>query len=636
MRKLLVANRGEIAARIMQTAHRMGIFTVAIASEVDAAAPHVSLADEVMFIGADLVTETYLDIAKVIQSAVDSGADAIHPGYGFLSENAMFAEAVRDAGLIWVGPPAEAIVSMGDKATAKEKMAAAGVPMAKGYFGSQSIADLHQAALEVGFPLLVKAVAGGGGRGIRIVRTIDELAQAVERAQSEALSAFGNAEVMLERFLEAAKHIEIQVFADLHGNVVHLFERDCSTQRRRQKIIEEAPSVSIDERLREQMGKTAVQATKAIGYVGAGTLEFLVVGDEYYFLEMNTRLQVEHPVTELITGLDLVEWQIRVADGEKLPRSQEEISRQGHAIEARIYAEDPSNNYLPSTGKIDFWHPSEEKNVWIHSGIQSGQTVSSFYDPMLAKITVWGHDRASAIRQMHRAIAHSVLIGPTTNHGLLLDIFDGVEFQSARMHTLTLETASFPSHEPDDDEWMVAAILGSHPTTKPWNSRGKSSWSQDVAYAEEQRSFSFQTSRTEQLIAYSDQQHSYSISERTEHQAVVRLGNYQRRWFFVKENEEIVLWAAGRAQVFSFPSNEPAQSEASEASLLSPMSGRIIQILATSGVEVKKGEPVLIIEAMKMEHPVLAGCDGVLSLHCAENDQVQSNQLLGAIGEVDG
>ena len=634
MQKLLIANRGEIAARIMRTAHRMGIATVAVASEVDADAPHVSLADEVYFIGKDVVNESYLDIEKILQAAKETGADAIHPGYGFLSENADFAAAVSSSGIIWVGPSAEAILAMGDKAAAKEKMAEAGVPMPKGFFGEQSLDVLQEEAERIGFPLLVKAVAGGGGRGIRIVRSAEELQEAVERSQSEALSAFGSADVMLEQFLEQAKHIEIQVFADTHGNAVHLFERDCSTQRRRQKIIEEAPSASLSEEMRLKMGETAANATKAIGYVGAGTLEFLVVGEEFYFLEMNTRLQVEHPVTELVTGLDLVEWQLRVADGEELPCAQDEIALTGHAVEARIYAEDPANGYMPSTGKIHLWLPSEEENLWIDSGVQGEQEISSFYDPMLAKIIVWGHNRSSAVRQLQRAIEHSIFIGPKSNHGFLLQVLSGEDFQTATMHTTRLEELQFDAQSPSDMTWAVAGILASHPEERPWNSRGVSSWKQRLVVGDDEKICQFQSSREGSSVSIGGQELEYSLVSREENQAIIRIGNHQQTWHFVLQEKQIMLWNKGWTHSFELPVAEPDQVRGDDASsLLSPMSGRVVAVLVEADAPVLKGDKIFVIEAMKMEHPVVAGCDGILKIHCSVNEQVQTQQLLGVIAE---
>ena len=413
--KILIANRGEIACRVMRTARDLGYRTVAVYSDADRDAPHVRLADEAVHIGGSAAADSYLRVDALLEAARKTGADAIHPGYGFLSENAGFAQACGDAGLVFIGPPPGAIEAMGDKALAKRRMIDAGVPCAPGYLGAdQDDARLTEEALKLGFPLLVKAVAGGGGRGMRLVREAGEIAQALVGARREALSAFGDGTLMLERLIDNGRHIEIQVFADAHGNAVYLGERDCTAQRRRQKVIEEAPSPVVNPAMREAMGKDAVAAALAVGYRGAGTVEFIVDANlKHYFLEMNTRLQVEHPVTEMVTGFDLVEWQLRVAAGEPLPATQADIQMKGHAIEARLYVEDPYAGFAPQTGTVRWWRPQRAlaAGVRIDDGIEEGSEVSPYYDPMVAKVIVHGRDRNDAIRRLRAALENAPLLG---------------------------------------------------------------------------------------------------------------------------------------------------------------------------------------------------------------------------------
>ena len=407
-RTLLIANRGEIACRIARTAHRLGIRTIAVYSEADRDALHVQLCDEAVCIGPPGVRESYLNIPAIVAAAERTGAEAVHPGYGFLSENAKFAEAVIEAGLIWVGPPPRAIEAMGSKSGAKALLEPAGVPMVPGYHGDNQDPDfLLSKAEEIGFPVLIKAVAGGGGRGMRIVERADDFTKQLETAQREALGAFGDSSVLLEKYLQRPRHVEVQVFADQHGQVVHLFERDCSIQRRHQKVVEEAPAPGISSGTSAAIGQAAVQAAEAISYVGAGTCEFLMDQDErFYFIEMNTRLQVEHPVTELITGTDLVEWQLRVAAGEPLPLSRDDIRLHGHAIEVRLYAEDPARGFLPQTGKLEVLKfPENDPFVRIDTGVTEGDEVSPHYDPMIAKLIVRGENRAQAVARLRSALA---------------------------------------------------------------------------------------------------------------------------------------------------------------------------------------------------------------------------------------
>ena len=469
LHKILIANRGEIACRVMRTARALGYRTVAVFSDADAHAPHVMQADEAVHIGPSPAAASYLNIAAVLAAAKATGADAIHPGYGFLSERAEFAQACADAGLVFIGPPASAIRAMGDKAQAKRRMLAAGVPCVPGYLGDdQSDASLTSQAQALGLPLLVKAVSGGGGRGMRLVREMAELPEALAGARREATSSFGDGTLMLERLIEQGRHIEVQVFADQHGHAVHLGERDCTAQRRRQKVIEEAPSPIVASAMREALGRDAVAAALAVGYIGAGTVEFIVDAlGAHYFLEMNTRLQVEHTVTECITGLDLVEWQLRVAQGEVLPLAQADIRYTGHAIQARLYAEDPYDGFKPQTGRVLHWRPDAalHAGVRIDHGIYEGGEVPPYYDAMVAKIIVHGRDRADATRRLVAALEDAPLVGMANNGRYLRDLLQHERFATATLHTTLLDewaaAGAGPSQPPTPDEatWQLAAAL---------------------------------------------------------------------------------------------------------------------------------------------------------------------------------
>ena len=462
--KILVANRGEIALRVIRAAQELGIRTVAVYSEADARAPHVREADEAVPLGPAPSSESYLRGDKIIEAAKLTGADAIHPGYGFLSEREWFARAVRDAGLVWIGPPAEAIAAMGSKTAARTLAVANGVPVVPGT--TEPLADAGEAAKvanKFGYPVLLKAAAGGGGKGMRVVSHQKELAGALDAARREAKNAFGDDAVYLEKFVDRPRHVEIQILADSHGTVLSLGERECSVQRRHQKMIEEAPSVAVARELRKKMGETAVRAARAAGYVNAGTCEFLLAGNgEFYFLEMNTRLQVEHPVTELVTGIDLVQWQIRIASGEKLPFRQEDISPRGWAMECRITSEDSSDNFLPSTGRIDYLHLPSGPGVRWDGGIESGSEVVRYYDPMLAKLIVWGADRQQAITRMRRALVDLIILGVETSRDFHIRVMDDDEFRRGDIDIQWLERrlASLLAHRATDETLQVAAIAG--------------------------------------------------------------------------------------------------------------------------------------------------------------------------------
>jgi acetyl-CoA carboxylase biotin carboxylase subunit len=463
-RKVLVANRGEIALRVIRACQELGVKTVAVYSEADVRAPHVREADEAVLLGPPPSTESYLRGDKIIEAAKVTGADAIHPGYGFLSEREWFARAVRDAGLVWIGPPAEAIAAMGSKTAARTLAVANGVPIVPGTTEPfESAKEAEKLAKKFGYPVLLKAAAGGGGKGMRVVTSPKDLASSLEAARREAKSAFGDDAVYLEKFVERPRHVEIQILADAHGTVLSLGERECSVQRRHQKMIEEAPSVAVSPELRKKMGETAVRAARAAGYVNAGTCEFLLAGNgEFYFLEMNTRLQVEHPVTELVTGIDLVQWQLRIASGEKLPFRQEAIVPRGWAMECRITSEDASNNFLPSTGRIEHLHLPSGPGVRWDGGIESGSEVGLYYDPMLGKLIVWGADREQAVTRMRRALVDLIILGVETSRDFHIRMMDDAEFRRGDIEIQWLERnlSSILERRPPAEAAQVAAIAG--------------------------------------------------------------------------------------------------------------------------------------------------------------------------------
>ena len=460
-RKILIANRGEIAIRIMRACKELGIQTVAVYSEADKNSLHVQFADESILLGAAAPKESYLNIDKIIDAAKQTNADAIHPGYGFLSENASFAAAVDSAKLTFIGPSADSIRAMGDKAESKISMKKAGVPTVPGVEGIESEKDFKKAAKEIGYPVLVKAAAGGGGKGMRVVNTESEMIESLEAARSEALNAFGDDRVLIEKYLPNAHHIEFQVFGDKNGNLVHLFERECSAQRRHQKIIEETPSPLLTSKLRKEMGEAAVAAAKAVGYFNAGTVEFIVDPDtlKFYFLEMNTRLQVEHPITEFVVGLDLVQWQIRIAAGEKFPFTQKDLFQRGHAIECRVYAEDPAGGFLPSTGRLLQFIEPHGPNIRVDSGFAAGNEVTHFYDPLLAKLIVYGENRGVVIQRMQAALKEYIVHGVTTNIDFLQDVLAHDDFKNGDVSTRWVETKfNWKPAEPTFEAFIAAAL----------------------------------------------------------------------------------------------------------------------------------------------------------------------------------
>jgi len=636
--KILIANRGEIACRVIRTARAMGYRTVVVFSDADADAPHVQQADEAVRIGPAPASLSYLKIDALLAAAARTGADAVHPGYGFLSERADFAQACLDAGLVFIGPPPAAITAMGDKALAKRRMIEAGVPCAPGYLGGdQDDEALLGHARQLGLPLLVKAVAGGGGRGMRLVRTLEELPAALAGARREAQSAFGDATLMLERLIENGRHIEIQVFADAYGNALHLGERDCTAQRRRQKVIEEAPSPVVGAVMRAAMGRDAVAAALAVGYRGAGTVEFIVdAGMDHYFLEMNTRLQVEHPVTECITGLDLVEWQLRIAAGEPLPLTQEQVTFSGHAIEARLYAEDPYKGFTPQTGRIARWQPDRARHpgVRIDDGIREGGEVTPFYDPMVAKVVAHGHDRADAIRRLSAALEDAPLMGLANNGRFLRDLVNHTAFVGAAMHT-TLIDQWLESGEvllqrppPSEELWRVAAALrADHGGLR---SGSVAAFDLALTCGSETRRFRVQPEDGAVQVTHAGKttivrRLGQSDGEiRYEHEGV------RRRRPCLEDGG--VLRLAEQAAVFEFtePSPFPVRDAGLDASRArAPVAGVVAQVLVAPGDAVVAGQPLVCVEAMKMEMWLNAGAAGtVRAVKVKAKDQVASGAVL--------
>ena len=634
IRKVLVANRGEIARRVLRTVRAMGLAGVAVHSDADANAPHVAEADEAVAIGPAPSRESYLVIDRILEAARATGADAIHPGYGFLSENAEFAERVAAAGLVFIGPPVDAIRRMGSKIGAKEIMAGADVPVVPG----ASLAELPlkestQAARDIGYPILIKASAGGGGKGMRIVRDEAAFTEAIATARREAESAFGDGTLLIERYFDSPRHIEIQIFGDTHGNVIHLGERECSIQRRYQKIIEEAPSPAVDPALRARMGDAAVAAAKAIGYVGAGTVEFIVdQTGAFYFLEVNTRLQVEHPVTEAITGLDLVRWQILVAQGERLPLAQADVAFTGHAIEARLYAEDPANDFLPATGSVMLWQPADVPGVRYDGGVEAGSAVGVHYDPLLAKVIAHAPTRGEAITRLRRALA-ALGVGPiTTNRDFLIATLDHPAFEAGDLHThfidqhLPAASRGAPRDPAVDRIHAIAAALFEHagrrreggplPASIPSGWRNNRWRAQDVAYliggerievryvAGPDDTFTIEDGATPTACRV----HAADAGGIT-----VAIGGVRRRFGIATRAGTLVVHGPlGTATLVSVPRFPPAEREDLAGGCLAPMTGIIREVRVAVGDRVEKGTVLLVLEAMKMEHQMTARDVGVV------------------------
>ena len=654
--RLLIANRGEIACRVMRTAKRLGLHTIAVHSEADEGALHVALADEAQAIGPPAAAESHLNFDAVLAAAKASGAEAVHPGYGFLSENPDFAEACAAAGLVFVGPPTEAIRAMGSKDRAKILMERAGVPVLAGYNGrAQSPKTLEQEATRLGYPLLIKPSAGGGGKGMRRVDRAADFAPALEGACREAAAAFGDARVILEKFLAQPRHIEVQVFADQQGHAVHLFERDCSIQRRHQKVIEEAPAPGLSAKLRAAMGRAAVAAARAIGYVGAGTVEFLVEDKLFYFMEMNTRLQVEHPVTEMVTGLDLVDWQLRVAAGEALPCRQADLAITGHAIEARLYAEDPARDFLPAPGRLErLRFPKTGRQLRIDSGVREGDEISHYYDPMIAKLIVAGKDRPAALARLARALAATEISGVATNLAFLRRIAAHADYRAGLIDTVFVERhgeALLPANGPVDggvsDEALAlvslavllrrdaearAAARVSGDPFSPWQETD--GWRLNTERLSLLR-FEGIKEPIEVLVHPGPESVRLGLGDK-EVMAAGRLSpdgtleasldgqafSASLRWHGV----DLELEVAGERHRLRLhdPLAAGTGQEAGSNRLIAPMPGKVVQVHVAPGDRVARGDALMALEAMKMEHTIVAPVDGlVAAVHYRADDLVE-------------
>jgi len=610
--KILIANRGEIACRIIQTAKKMGIKTVAVYSDADRNSLHVSQADEAIHIGPSPSTESYLVIEKIIQAALSSGAQAIHPGYGFLSENADFCRQCDANNLIFIGPPVEAILAMGSKSAAKNIMAKANVPLVPGYHGEdQSTAILKQSADEMGYPVLLKAAAGGGGKGMRAVYQADEFDQALAAAKREAKSSFNDEIMLVEKYLQQPRHVEIQVFCDQHNNAVHLFERDCSLQRRHQKVIEEAPAPGMTEELRQRMGEAAIRAASAIDYQGAGTVEFLLDSNgEFFFMEMNTRLQVEHPVTEMISGQDLVEWQLRVANGEPLPCTQDQLTLKGHAFEARIYAEDPEHDFLPSTGKLTVLQaPLETAHVRVDSGVIQGDEISVFYDPMITKLVVWDIDRERALQRLTQALSEYNIAGVTTNIPFLYNLASSQAFRRGDVNTGFIEEHEDEIFHRRQEDLDYAAPLAA----KAILAARKES-AQDLAEQSNEPNSPWHLVNHWRVSDNSPQRINITIgTEQVE--VTTESSALPANIKVVSDENGFNLFTPNG--VFHCAKTQPDlgldQEQDSSGNLTAPMNGTVVTLLVDIGATVAKGETLLVMEAMKMEHTIAAPSDGKVS-----------------------
>jgi len=657
--KILIANRGEIACRVIQTAHRLGVKCVAVYSEADANSRHVAMADEAFLLGPAPSTESYLRADKIIDICKQSGAQAVHPGYGFLSENTEFAEALEANGITFIGPPSSAIAAMGSKSAAKEIMSHASVPLVPGYHGDdQDPALLKKESEKCGFPQLLKAVAGGGGKGMRVVESLDEFDEALVSACREAQNAFGNPDMLIERYLTQPRHVEIQVFCDKHGNGIYLAERDCSVQRRHQKVIEEAPAPGLSDETRKAMGEAAVRAAQAIDYVGAGTVEFLYdVDGSFYFMEMNTRLQVEHPVTEMITGQDLVEWQLRIAAGSELPISQDQLKVRGHALEARIYAEDPDNDFLPATGNLKYLRtPEENAHVRVDTGVIEGDEVSVFYDPMIAKLIVWDETREAAINRMVQALEEYRIAGLKTNTRFLRHLADAAPFREQDLDTGFIEKHRellFPASRLDQQFYLAIAAAFCLETAKVgstikgdqhspfsaqngWRLNSEYSRPMKLMLGEAMHELSILEKQGEYEITVDEA--SYRVSaELTDDALNVIINGHRLTVHCFQDGDNLTIFHEGeqfhcRQHRDTFTESE----QAGDASLAAPMNGAIVAVLVEKGQEVKEGQTLVVMEAMKMEHSISAPHDGVVGeIFFAEGDLVDEGSELIAVEAAD-
>ncbi len=669
--KILIANRGEIACRIIETAHQMGVRTVAVYSEADRSAKHVSMADEAWLLGPAPASESYLVADKIIDIALKSGAKAIHPGYGFLSENAAFAQTCADNGLVFIGPPVKAIEAMGSKSAAKEIMSAAEVPLVPGYHGEdQSTENLLQASLTIGFPVLLKATAGGGGKGMRIVDNEEQFSDALASCKREAMASFSDDEVLVEKYLTQPRHIEVQIFADNFGNVIHLFDRDCSVQRRHQKVIEEAPAPGLSDETRKAMSDVAITAAKAIDYSGAGTIEFLYDKDgSFYFMEMNTRLQVEHPVTEMVTGIDLVEWQLNVANNQPLPKTQKQIKCQGHAFEVRIYAEDAEQDFLPATGTIvHLSTPNVSNHVRIDTGILEGDEVSIYYDPMIAKLVVWERDRATSLARLRGALADYQIVGTTTNLNFLSALASHPEFNNEHFDTSFIEQhrtgLSKTKSLVNNSTLSLAALYlmlkeiietkerstSSADPYSPWNQ--VSGWSNNIKTTHQLKFIdpNADEESDESIIEVSVQFNESTLNNRQftliinnqplsisgslcGNQLSANLSGQHFSAKVIEYNQQLHILTHGRSEVLGLIAQDHTiDTTSANGSLKAPMPGTIIAVHVNQDDEVEEAQPLITLEAMKMEHTIVAHSRGTISeIFFAEGDLVSDGAELLAI-----
>ncbi|MGO4331726.1 acetyl-CoA carboxylase biotin carboxylase subunit [Cupriavidus sp. 2TAF22] len=671
--KILIANRGEIACRVAATCRRLGIRTVAVYSDADAGARHVALCDEAVHIGGAAARDSYLRGEHIIEVAKATGAQAVHPGYGFLSENDGFAEACAAAGLVFIGPPAASIRAMGSKSAAKQLMEKAAVPLVPGYHGEdQDPALLRREADRIGYPVLLKASAGGGGKGMRVVEGGDGFEAALASVKREASASFGDDKVLVEKYLTRPRHIEIQVFADTHGNCVYLFERDCSVQRRHQKVLEEAPAPGMSEERRRAMGEAAVAAAQAVGYVGAGTVEFIANQDgSFYFMEMNTRLQVEHPVTEMITGQDLVEWQLRVASGEPLPLKQDQLRIHGHALEARVYAENPDKQFLPSTGTLRYLRTpaavqfergqdhGAPAGVRIDSGVREGDTISPYYDPMIAKLIVWGRDREEALARMAQALAEYHVVGLSTNIAFLQRLVTSQAFAKADLDTGLIErnqAALFPPAAPvgmDGIALAVAALLDEQARTRrvdpadahspwqhggAWRLNGEATSQYRLRSGDGETVASVRSDGTRQWLTVGDHTVPLRVASAGGSHAI-DLGERTVKGSTHLEGDAIYVFSGNRQTRLDLidPLAHAGGGDAEGGKLVAPMPGRIIAVMVQAGATIGKGDPLIVMEAMKMEHTLTAPTDGVVQeVLYAVGDQVQDGAQLVTLEDAPG
>lgn len=645
--KILIANRGEIACRVIRSAKKLGIATVAVYSDADTQSQHVKLADEAIYIGESPAAQSYLQADRIIQAALATGAQAIHPGYGFLSENDRFAQACQANNIVFIGPPVAAILAMGLKATSKSLMEKAGVPLTPGYHGSNQDPEfLKQQADAINYPVLIKASAGGGGKGMRLVERSEDFLSSLASCKSEAKSSFGNDEVLIERYVINPRHIEVQVFGDSHGNYVHFFERDCSVQRRHQKVLEEAPAPLVAQNKLDAMRQAAIDAARAVDYVGAGTVEFIVEQDgTAYFMEMNTRLQVEHPVTEMITGVDLVEWQLRVAFGEPLPKQQHELKIHGHAIEARVYAEEPEKGFIPAIGQISYLHyPEQNQHVRVDSGIVQGDEISSYYDPMIAKLIVWGENREAALVQMHHALGQFHVDGLGNNIAFLDRIIRSASFKQADLDTNLIQREDeflFKNKRTLDAKIIVSTALtelllrfnqnkiASNPV---WNSN--TLWRVNIC-----PSYTIQLNLDNELyqVNLSAQKEGFSAEYQGEiflisgkllnaNSAHFSINGKQENISFNQNKSGLTVFQNGQSYPFKYIQHQfgADESQNTEGNLKSPMPGVITQVLVNINDSVKKDDVLMTLEAMKMEYAIRAPYDGIIhSCYFQVGDQVK-------------